>query len=626
MKICDSLIYRSIKKKILDLKISTKITLFYFILVVFTLLISAFLYQRMYTKVMSDKVSEVAMQNLYSVNSNINSIIDNVNSYSKMIVANKDIQEVLIKGNDAKLGKAYAQGAVDLGDDQEVFAKVEKMNVFLKNVISETPSISSVYIFDKYRNKYAADKRSEMWLKKFNAINEADWYDKVYDKRGGYILSLNAGDIFENTPNHNFVSMIRLVRDIETFDTLGILIINISDSAFVDLYSGIEDKPDSGIFLLDENNRIISLNNNVEEFDIEEFILEAGDKEYFSSIANISKKEYLKSFINLSRYNLKFISLMPFEEMKVESEALNLITFLIIGVNGIMLFIGSVLISRTITKPIKKLIKSMRGIEKKEFRMVEIETGNDEIGELKQDYNIMISEIQKLIQQTVEEQRIKRKTELDILQAQVKPHFLYNTLDAMRYLALSGKSEELYESLEALGSYYRISLSKGQESITIKEEIDILKSYLILQKLRYGDIFEVTYDIDKSAYEYKIPKLVLQPLVENSIYHGIKPKGEPGLIKICVRIKDEKIILSVEDDGVGMSEEVLSSIKSEVLDLNKLSFGLKGTIKRLKLFYDTKDNYNINDIYSVESEKRKGTKIFITIPMLRGVSDEQSIV
>lgn len=271
----------------------------------------------------------------------------------------------------------------------------------------------------------------------------------------------------------------------------------------------------------------------------------------------------------------------------------------------------------------------MKGIEKREFKMVDIETGNDEIGQLKQDYNIMISEIQKLIQQIVEEQRIKRKTELDILQAQVKPHFLYNTLDAMRYLALSGKSEELYESLEALGSYYRISLSKGQEFITIKEEIDILKSYLLLQKLRYGDIFDVIYDIDKEAYEYKIPKLVLQPLVENSIYHGIKPKGEPGLIKICVKLKDDKIIISVEDDGVGMSEEVLNSIKSEVLDLNKLSFGLKGTIKRLKLFYgtnNTSDNYNIDDIYSVESEKRKGTKIFIKIPMLRGVINEQSIV
>jgi two-component system sensor histidine kinase YesM len=352
------------------------------------------------------------------------------------------------------------------------------------------------------------------------------------------------------------------------------------------------------------------------KFDLDDFINEAGSNEYFSKVQIIDKREYLKSYINLNRYNWKFISLVPFKEMKGEWEAFNLITFLIIFINGIMLFIGSILISRTITNPIKKLIKSMRGIEKRKFKMVHIKTGNDEIGKLKEGYNIMIQEIQKLIQQTVEEQRIKRKAELNVLQAQVKPHFLYNTLDAMGYLALSGKSEELYESLEALGSYYRTSLSKGQEVITIKEEIDIVKSYLILQKLRYGKIFDVTYEIDESSYEYKIPKLVLQPLVENSIYHGIKPKGEVGVIKICVKTEDEQIVLSVEDDGVGMSEEALKSIKLDTIDSNSSSFGLKGTIKRLQLFY------GITDIYNIESKKRYGTKIDIIIPMLRGVLNE----
>lgn len=597
MNECGSLIYNRIKNKILDLKISTKIALFYFILVVFTLLISVFLYQRMYSKVMSDRVRELSIQNLYSVNLNINSIIDNVNNYSRMIIASDDVREVLIKSRSA--------GRV----------KIEKMNVFLKNLINETPAISSVYLFDKYGNKHATDKTSEMWLK-ISSIEKADWYDTVHNKSGAYILSLNAGDIFYNTPNNNFVSMIRLIRDVDTMDTLGILIININDSVFTNIYSEMADKPDSEVVLLDENNHIIVSNKDIMKFDLDDFINEAGSNEYFSKVQIIDKREYLKSYINLNRYNWKFISLVPFKEMKGEWEAFNLITFLIIFINGIMLFIGSILISRTITNPIKKLIKSMRGIEKRKFKMVHIKTGNDEIGKLKEGYNIMIQEIQKLIQQTVEEQRIKRKAELNVLQAQVKPHFLYNTLDAMGYLALSGKSEELYESLEALGSYYRTSLSKGQEVITIKEEIDIVKSYLILQKLRYGKIFDVTYEIDESSYEYKIPKLVLQPLVENSIYHGIKPKGEVGVIKICVKTEDEQIVLSVEDDGVGMSEEALKSIKLDTINSNSSSFGLKGTIKRLQLFY------GITDIYNIESKKRYGTKIDIIIPMLRGVLNE----
>lgn len=597
MKLYNSLIYNKIKNKFLDLKISTKITLFYFILVVFTLILSVFLYQRMNSKIMSDRVRELSIQNLYSVNLNINSIIENINNYSRMIVAADDVREVLIKKRSARV------------------ATIEKMNLFLKNLINENPSISSVYIFDKNGNKHATDKTSEMWLG-INDIKQAPWYTKVHNMNGAYILSLNAGDIFFNTPENNFVSMIRLIRDIDTMETLGILIINIQDSAFANLLFEMSEKPDSEIALLDEKNHVIVSNKIISKFDVNEVMQEAGNDEYFSKVVKIDKKEYLESYINLSRYDWKFISLVPLDEMKGEWESFNLITFFIISINGIILFIGSILISRTITNPIKKLIKSMRGIEKREFKIVDIKTGNDEIGKLKEDYNIMILEIQKLIQQIVEEQRIKRKAELNVLQAQVKPHFLYNTLDAMGYLALSGKSEELYESIEALGSYYRSSLSKGQEVITIKEEIEIAKSYLILQKLRYGEIFDVVYDIDEKTYKYKIPKLVLQPLIENSIYHGIKPKGEVGLIKICVRAENEQIILSVEDDGVGMSEEELESIKSDNIDSNSASFGLKGTIKRLQLFY------GITDIYNIESKKRYGTKIEIIIPMLRGADNE----
>jgi len=225
----------------------------------------------------------------------------------------------------------------------------------------------------------------------------------------------------------------------------------------------------------------------------------------------------------------------------------------------------------------------------------------------------MVTEIQNLLHQTMEEQRIKRKAELNVLQAQVKPHFLYNTLDALSYLALSGKNEELYDSLEALGSYYRTSLSKGKEVVTIKEEIEIVRSYLTLQKLRYGDIFDVIYDIDERAYEFETLKLIMQPLVENALYHGIKPKGEMGIIKIFVALEDKNIVISIEDDGVGMSEEELLDLNSDTLDSNSESFGLKGTIKRLQIFYSS------SDIYKIESKKRYGTKITLTVPAKRGV-------
>jgi two-component system sensor histidine kinase YesM len=228
----------------------------------------------------------------------------------------------------------------------------------------------------------------------------------------------------------------------------------------------------------------------------------------------------------------------------------------------------------------------------------------------------MISEIEKLISRVVEEQRIKRQVELNVLQAQIKPHFLYNTLDTMGYLAISGKSDEVYEAIEALGSYYRTSLSKGSEVISLREEIEIVKNYLTIQKLRYGDIFNVNYEIDERVYEYKILKLVLQPLVENALYHGIKPKGEMGHITVTTKVEDELIRITVTDDGIGMENEELAKIMDGKLDNNNSSFGLRGTIERLKIFY------GISDVYSIESQKRYGTRVTLKIPIVRGEKNE----
>jgi len=637
MKLCVSFVYSKIKKTILDLKISTKITLFYFVLFALTLVISIFFYQRMHYEVMSSKIEQVSKQTLYSINSNFNSIIENVNNYSRMIVANTQVRNILRRD----YGK-YPQNKPN-----QISKDLEEMEMYLKQLMYEAPEISSIYLYDNYGDRYFVDKRllkkineetqdktpsgdsseydnqknekdenNEMWPKnRSRRIDKVSWYNRVVEKNGAYILLLNAGGVFEATPDNNFVSLIRLIRDIDSMEPIGIMVVNIPDKAFIDVYKEIFNEMDTDgaeFVLLDEDNRSIVSNPSMEQSRIDDLISKFSGLEYHSKIISIDKKDYLQSFIRLNRYNWKFISLIPFEQMSNESSDLRLIAMLIIIINGIMLFIGSVAISRMITTPIKKLIKSMKGIEKKDFKMVNVKTGNDEIGKLKDCYNLMVSEIQNLLHQTMEEQRIKRKAELNVLQEQVKPHFLYNTIDALGYLALSGKNEELYEALEALGSYYRTSLSKGKEIITLREEVDIIKAYLTLQKLRYGNIFTVNYGIDKRVYEYKTLKLVLQPLVENSLYHGIKPKGEMGHIEVSIRLENESIVISVEDDGIGMSEEELLALTKDKIDSNSSSFGLKGTIKRLQIFY------GVENIYKIESRKRYGTKVTITIPKKRG--------
>lgn len=160
-----------------------------------------------------------------------------------------------------------------------------------------------------------------------------------------------------------------------------------------------------------------------------------------------------------------------------------------------------------------------------------------------------------------------------------------------------------------MGSYCRISLSKGSETISLADEIRLIRNYLALQKLRYGDMINDEYKVEDNTLNIKILKNILQPLVENSIYHGIRPSGEPGLITISAGIDMDYLFLSVEDNGIGMNEDEINSISNENLAGNQSSFGLRGTIQRLKIHYGT------NDIYKVESKKYEGTKIILKIPV-----------
>ncbi|MEN8907291.1 MAG: histidine kinase [Clostridiales bacterium] len=588
------------KQKILDFRISIKISIFYLILVLITIVVCLVLYNKLYVDGMSKKVQEVTIQTLYSINSNISSTMDSINNISKMIISDKDVR--------SKLNGKYT----GIEKDNYIYGSqnyyMNNIDFFsqLKGLINEFPTISSVYIIDNKFNLYESDKNSEMSLK-YKDKDKISWYNDVLEKKGGYILSLNAGGIFNNRRKENYVSLIRTIRDIEEpSDDLGTLILNISNKALTNSYMDVVKDNDMGVILFDENNKKIVSNKDLDENHVKKFIIEAEDREYYSRIKKIDKIQYVESYLWMEKYNWKLVSIIPFDELADQSDV-NIIIFLIVLINVIMLFIGGIFISKIITNPIKKLINSMKGIENKKFELVDLSDRRDEIGKLKVGYNAMITEIKNLLEKTINEQKIKRKAELNVLQQQVKPHFLYNTLDALSYLALSEGNDKLYEALEALGSYYRNSLSKGREVITIIEEIQIVKSYLILQNLRYGNIVEVEYEIDDNVNDFKILKMILQPLVENAIYHGIKPKGS-GKIKISINLKNNNIYVIVEDDGVGMDENEVSVLNSDKIDNNELSFGIKGTIQRLRIFY------GVLGFYSIESKRRYGTKITIIIP------------
>lgn len=585
-------------RKFSDLRISARLALFYLLILIVSMTLSNILYQEIYSNITLNKVSEVSVQTLYSIRANLNLMVNNINNYSKIILSDNDVQSLLRNGN--------------IYSDLDMQGRVSN---FLYKLIQDEPSILSVYLFDNEGHKYSVENSGSLRFLPAR-IEMINWFGEVYNNKGNYILRLNGGGAFRHDPDVNFLSLIRQIRDINTTRPIGVLVINISEEAFRNSFANIVNNYSTGIAILDENDQSIVKLKDIENSEISRLV-KGFDSESGSRVEKFKKIPYLVSFLAEKKYNWKIISLMPTSALSSETAAPGFAGFAIILVNSLILFFGSVFVSRMFTIPIKKLLKSMKGVEKGEFREVDIRSGNNEIGMLRDGYNKMLNEIQELIKRVIEEQKIKRKAELDVLQAQIKPHFLYNTLGSINSLALMGKSEEVCSIVDALGGYYRLCLSKGREIITIGEEIDIVRNYLKIQQVRFGDLFTVYYDLDEACTGCRILKLVLQPLVENSLYHGIRAKGEQGSIRISTRAEGERIHLTVEDDGTGISEEDLEKILNSRIGTDSSSFGLRGTIERLRIYY------GMEDAFRIESDPGKGTRITITIPMT-GQDKEES--
>lgn len=271
-------------------------------------------------------------------------------------------------------------------------------------------------------------------------------------------------------------------------------------------------------------------------------------------------------------------------------------------------------LSKSIYTPIKKLHDVTTTITKNDLQALMTSDNVDEITELGMSFNIMIGKIKELLDSKMKEQENLKKAELRALQAQINPHFLYNTLDTIIWMAESKKTDEVVKIVTALSSFFRISLSKGMDWITIGEELERIRSYLTIQQMRYRDILTFRIEADKNVTENTILKLILQPLVENALYHGIKNKRQGGTIIVRAKPKgSDEVQLEVEDDGIGFMPDKLAQLRAELEDDTgdiklESGFGIGNVNKRIRLYYGKP--YGL----TVESEYTTGTRVTLVIP------------
>jgi two-component system sensor histidine kinase YesM len=287
---------------------------------------------------------------------------------------------------------------------------------------------------------------------------------------------------------------------------------------------------------------------------------------------------------------------------------------------GVIVFsvLAAWIISASIYIPIKKLHDVTTTITGTDLQALVTNNNVDEITELGISFNIMIGRIRELLHAKIQEQENLKKAELRTLQAQINPHFLYNTLDTIVWMAEANKTEQVIDIVRALSSFFRIALSKGRDWISLRQEIEHVRSYLTIQKMRYRDILDYRIEVEEALLDSTILKLTLQPLVENALYHGIKTKRNGGMIIVQAKQTNENmLLLEVRDDGVGFTPYKLAQIQASLAeDIGEISmkeggFGLENVNKRIRLYYGK--TYGV----SIQSQYRGGTQVTITIPLQR---------
>lgn len=317
------------------------------------------------------------------------------------------------------------------------------------------------------------------------------------------------------------------------------------------------------------------------------------------------------SISTMSNYGWKIVGISYTEEM-IQEKIIQMYEWIFeIALGCIALALLAIWISgNKISKPMKELTKAMQQFEVQveDYRYSPVK-GIQEIESLSKSFDHLVIMIQNLMIHIKEEETQLRKTELKALQMQINPHFLYNTLDSIQWMCEQGENERAVKMVSALAKLFRISISKGKEFITIKQELIHVKNYMIIQSFRFHNQFQYEFDVDDNILQYYCNKITLQPLVENAIIHGIEGLCDEGEIRITAKQDGEEVVLIVEDNGVGMSQEQCEKIfKHDTTD--NFGIGIKNVNDRLKIYFG--EQYGLK----IESELDEGTKITIRFPKI----------
>ena len=529
------------------------------------------------------------------VNNDIDSYINYMENISSMLAENSDVQKFLF------------------GSGIQAEEAGEQLMSQFATVLNSRSDIYNLGILQA--NGKALFNKGNSYINSYVDISQLAWYKEAVENKDSICLSSAHVQHVISGERPWVITLSRYIPDQTGDKEGGVLFVDLNYSAIRKLCDDSSVGKKGYIFILDKEGNIVyhpqqqQLYNELQTENIDEVMNCTSD--YLEMEKGDSKKLYTVSRSAKTGWTVVSCSYTS-ELLKRSNQAQELYMLMAVILVAVALIISSI-VSKTITRPILKLQSSMALIQEGDFQAgnVEVDSRN-EIGSLTETFNVMTQKIQELMVQIIEEQQAKRKSELKALQSQINPHFLYNTLDSIIWMAEEGKNEEVVVMTASLAKLFRQIINNEEEEISIFQEVEYCRNYLIIQKMRYKDKLEFEIDLDPDIKGEKIIKLVLQPLIENAIYHGLKYKESKGMLILKGYGLGDDIIFEIKDNGVGMDQDTMEHIfERHKVNYRSNGVGVYNVERRIRLSYG--QEYGI----SYKSKLGEGTVATMRIPKER---------
>ena len=447
----------------------------------------------------------------------------------------------------------------------------------------------------------------------------SQWFQRTIALKGAPLIREPHQNEFYDTASHSQAksknqAVISICRSIRNFDLdEGLLIFDQSLPSFI---GSLKLNPDPGelILIFGQTGQLIYSSGDADD-SLLSTIWKTAQQDQGSLKDLVSGKEMIVNYNTSEISGWKVVSLLPVAQLQAKSGFLKSIAISMFAVTVILILLISILASNIITIPLHRLMKSFDTLKKGDFNTSVTVRGNDELALIGTTFNSMVLEIKNLINQKYELEMLKKQAELESLQSQINPHFLFNTIFSINEVVISGNREMASLMLMNLADIFRYSLSKRQHEICFAEELEYLKKYLYLQKCRFGEKYRISYMIDDNIMRFGILRLTLQPIVENSLLHGLDPKCEPGELTITATSFGEYYAIYVWDNGVGIEADHLAQINGQLDNPEISDNGASPT--RIGIFnVNSRIKYHYGNPYGIHIESTPGveTLVKITLP------------